>query len=201
MFRNRTPIRHFGFNGHDLASDLFFAGAGSPLGSSPRWAVRVAVEGSQWARPDADGARGLLWRAIRYAQDSGWCPLDSAIGRGSGAGGGLESSSQVHRARGAGLRDVVGQTHLTEQRATPADLPGVRSAGTPAGEVVDAPPHLLLMGAREGRAGQGRGSADGTRQSRHWTCTRRWSMARSARRPTSDPNCSQLFTNRKRRAS
>ena len=72
------------------------------------------------------------------------------------------------------------------------------------GDLADVPTHLLVVGAREGRAGQGRGAADGPRQGRHDAQRlHAGDRRRAARRPStqSEPNCSLLFTNRRERRS
>ena len=122
-------------------------------------------------------------------------PLSDAALR---VGGGLESPREAapSRTRWSSRRGRASRSRRTtccggrsSRRAT--------ALGLPTGDLADVPTHLLLVGARERRAGQGRRAADGTRQSGHdaervHAGDRR--LAADGRRQGRHPNCSQLFT-------
>jgi len=62
---------------------------------------------------------------------------------------------------------LVWQVDLAEQRRAAVDRPSVRHVGNPTRDLADAATNLLVVGARERRAGQSHRTADGTREDRH----------------------------------
>ena len=67
-----------------------------------------------------------------------------------------KAAREANRRGCADLRDVVGQTHCTEQRAAAMGVSGLRGARNTARELVDVPSHVLPVGARQGRPRQDR---------------------------------------------
>ena len=115
----------------------------------------------------SDGARGGLRRDVQLSQDRRGSPADSAFVCRDWADPRLEGRRRARGTGGVGVFDVVGQGHLAEQRLLTLARADVSVVEPEASQLADAATDLLVLGAREGRAGQGHRAVDGTREGRH----------------------------------
>ena len=115
----------------------------------------------------SDRAAGRLRGPVRHAEDGGRSASRFRCRTRPCTARGLASSRQAHRARRPRVLDVVRQADLAEQRAASAGSSRRARRWDSNADLADVSAHLLLVGAREGRARQGRGAADGPREGRH----------------------------------
>src|SRR5436190_14336731 len=111
----------------------------------------------------------------------------------------MEAPGEEHRANRTRVLDSWRQADFAEQRASTSGVSGVRVGRTAARDMAHLSAHVLVVVTRQGRAWEGRRSADGPRQRRHDAerVTRKSSTAPLGPPSTrSATNCSRLFTNR-----